>query len=53
MNLFESRYEIPSDRVEEALAKGSLRETAEVCEWIMAIHLLRDLERELESTRLE
>jgi hypothetical protein len=46
LNTFQARYEIASDQVETAIAKGLLKETAEVCEWVIALHTLRILERE-------
>ena len=37
---FEKRYEIQSDRLLDALAAGSVRETAEIAEWLFWMHLL-------------
>lgn len=46
MKRFEARYELPSSRLEDELKAGRLRETAEVCEWVMALHAYRALEHE-------
>ncbi len=43
---FQARYEVAFDQVETEIAKGRLKETAEVCEWVIALHALRALERE-------
>ena len=32
---FEARYEMPSDRLEAAVANGSQRETAEIAQWLI------------------
>ena len=37
---FEKKYSLPSDRIHEAIENGELRETNEVCEWIMTVELL-------------
>lgn len=37
---FEKKYSLPSDRIHEAIESGELRETTEVCEWIMTVELL-------------
>ncbi len=34
---YETRYELPSTRVVEELQAGRLRETADVCDWVMVI----------------
>ena len=34
--VFEARYEIRSDQVTTALAEGSLRDTEDVCNWVIA-----------------
>ena len=48
----ESRYEIRSDQLEEAVGSGSIRETAEVAEWTVMWRTLRGLRSE-GSPRLE
>ena len=45
----EARYEIASSRVEEEVAAGRLRETAEVCEWLIAIRTYRLLQDEQQA----
>ncbi|MPZ13336.1 MAG: hypothetical protein GEU73_02735 [Chloroflexi bacterium] len=46
LRTYEARYELPSSAVQNALADGSLRDTAEVCEWVIALHTLQAIERE-------
>ena len=46
MRGFESRYELRSDQVEAELEAGRLRETHEICEWLMDIHTVRRLTRD-------
>ena len=43
---YEARYELSSSRVEEELAAGRLRETAEICDWVIALHTYQALEHE-------
>ena len=43
---YESRYELSSNRVEAALATGQLRDTAEVCDWVVALRTLQALVHE-------
>jgi len=38
MRRYEARYELTSDRVEAEMSAGRLRETAEVCDWVIAYH---------------
>ena len=38
MREFEARYELRSDRVEAEMDAGRLRETAEICDWVIAYH---------------
>jgi len=49
LHAYEARYELPSDRLEDELAAGRIRETAEVCEWLIDWHtyqaLLHDVPR--------
>jgi hypothetical protein len=40
---YEARYEIKSDRVDFAISVGSLRETAEVCDWLITYKAYRKL----------
>ncbi len=47
--LFEARYELPSSRVEEELAAGRLRETTEICDWLIALRTYRLLQDEREA----
>jgi len=35
LDVFEGRYELPSSEVLDALRNGTLRETAEVSEWLV------------------
>ena len=35
---FEQRYELASERAEEEMARGRLRDTAETCEWVITYH---------------
>ena len=39
----EHRYECSSIEMEQAVASGGMRETAEVSRWLTALHFLRDL----------
>lgn len=41
---YETRYEMSSAEAEEALSSGRLRETAEVCDWMIAHQLYRSLQ---------
>ena len=43
---YEARYELSSDGVEAELATGRLRETAEICDWLIALRAYRTLEHE-------
>ncbi len=40
---YEARYELSSNRVEAALASGQLRDTAEVCDWVVALRTIQAL----------
>lgn len=52
LSAYEARYELESSRVEQELVSGRLRETAEICDWVLALHTLQALDREGE-TRME
>ncbi len=43
LRAYELRYELRSDRVEQELKAGRLRETAEVSRWIIAYEMYRSL----------
>ena len=43
---YEARHELRSTELEAALASGRLHDTAEVCDWVIAVHTIRALERE-------
>ena len=43
LRVFEQRYEIGSDQVEAELAAGRLRDTAEICDWVIAARIYRTL----------
>lgn len=49
---YEARFELPSDRLRSELAAGHLRETAEICDWVIAVETYRALE-DGGKTRLE
>ena len=49
IRVYEERYEIPSDRLEEALVRGEIRETAEVANWVIAYRTLRNLADERQT----
>lgn len=49
IRIFEERYELPSDRLEGALTRGEIRETAEVVEWLIAYRTLRDISDERQA----
>lgn len=38
MQRYEARYEMPSSSVEAEMNAGRLRETAEICDWVIAYH---------------
>ena len=40
---YEARFELSSDRLESELAAGHLRETAEICDWVIAVKTYRIL----------
>jgi predicted transcriptional regulator len=40
---YETRYEIPSDRIAEELEAGRLRDTEDVCDWVIAWETYRAL----------
>jgi hypothetical protein len=40
---YEARFELSSDRLDQELAAGRLRETAEICDWVIAFHTYRAL----------
>jgi hypothetical protein len=42
---YESRFELPSSRVESELSSGRLRETDEICDWVIAFRTLSALDR--------
>ena len=46
---YEARYEMASSRVEEELTAGRLRETTEICDWLMAFRTHRLLEDERQA----
>ena len=46
---FEQRYEVASERVEEEMARGRLRDTAETCEWVITYHAYLMLQKELNA----
>lgn len=37
--LFESRYEMPSDTMRQQLHDNQIRETEEICTWLMLLHV--------------
>ena len=41
---YEEQYGMPSDRIHEAIDAGELIEDLDVCNWIFAYDLLRDVE---------
>jgi hypothetical protein len=49
LSTYEARYELASDQLEGELAAGRIRETAEICDWVIALHSYRLLERERPS----
>ena len=49
IRVYEVRYEIPSDRLEDALVRGEIRETAEVANWVIAYRMLRNLADERQT----
>jgi hypothetical protein len=49
LHTYEARYELASDQLEGELAAGRIRETAEICDWVIALHSYRLLERERPS----
>ena len=40
---YEARFELSSERLEAEVASGRLRETAEICEWLIAFETYRTL----------
>lgn len=46
---FEERYELRSVDLESALRAGSIRETAEIAEWVVAHRALKSLADELQA----
>ncbi len=49
VKVFEDRYELTSERLEDALLRGEIRETAEVAQWLIAYRTLRGLQSERET----
>lgn len=49
VQVYETRYELPSGRLKAALKEGRITETYEICRWLMAIETLRALDRAVES----
>lgn len=43
---YETRYELPSDQVKKELTAGRLRETAEICDWVISIEAYKALQDE-------
>ena len=43
---YEARYELSSDLLEKELEAGRLRETAEVCNWLIALETYQALDHE-------
>ena len=43
LRVFEQRYEVPSSALDQALSTGTLRDTADVSEWLFWAHLRSDL----------
>ena len=52
LNQYETRYELRSERVEEELKAGRLRETSEICDWVITYHFYQAVLRGSEA-RLE
>ena len=46
---YEARYELSSDRVEKELEAGRLRETGEICDWLIAAEMYRALQNESQT----
>ena len=43
---YENRFELGSERLDDELAAGRIRETAEICDWVIAFHSYQALVRE-------
>ena len=43
LRTFEARYEMPSDRLEAAVANGSQRETTEIAQWLITFAPISEL----------
>jgi len=43
LSVLEARYELPSAELDDALARGDIRETAEVAAWIVAFRTWQGL----------
>ncbi|MBI2320944.1 MAG: hypothetical protein HYU88_02320 [Chloroflexi bacterium] len=41
---YEARYELRSDQVRKELKAGRLRETAEICDWVISIEAYQALQ---------
>ena len=46
LHTYEARYELDSDRLEAELVAGRMRETAEICDWVITLHSYHVLQRE-------
>jgi len=46
---YEVRYELSSDRLEAELEAGRLRETAEICDWFIALQSYRSLKNDRQA----
>ncbi len=49
LRLYEDKFDIPSDEIRSMVSNGALRETWEVCEWLMVLKLKERLERRRSS----
>ena len=50
IKLFERRYEMSTEKMREVVRKDPLRETWEICQWLMDDALLKDLAEMEKST---
>ena len=41
ISIYERRYEIESDKIEDAFKSGKIKDTAEICDWAISYDVLK------------
>lgn len=51
IRFFESRYQISSDKMKKLLINGEIKETADICSWLMLLKIRGSFENEHKSSQ--